>query len=147
MQIEITLDAHYAEPKIVVFTAELTPEITAIVDRLSSAQPVSFLIGHREEQAVPLQIDDIARIYTEGQQVLAQTADGVFSLRRRLYELEALCRGTALVRISNAEIVNFNKVKSLDLSIAGTITLHLSNNRRCFVSRRYVAKIKQYLGL
>lgn len=51
------------------------------------------------------------------------------------------------VRISNSEIVNLKKVKSLDLSFVGTICMELSNGTVSYVSRRYVSKIKKVLGL
>jgi DNA-binding LytR/AlgR family response regulator len=38
-------------------------------------------------------------------------------------------------------------VKSLDLSIAGTITMKFDTGEKSFVSRRYVEKIKNYLGI
>ena len=53
----------------------------------------------------------------------------------------------AFVRISNSEIINLKKVKSFDLSFAGTICVTLSNGQTTYVSRRYVSKIKQVLGM
>ena len=51
------------------------------------------------------------------------------------------------VRISHSEIVNLRRVKRLDLSLSGTICMELSNGTTAFVSRRYVAKIKEILGI
>ena len=51
------------------------------------------------------------------------------------------------VRISHLEIVNLKKVKNLDLSFVGTICMELSNGDMCYVSRRYVKKIKKVLGI
>ena len=55
--------------------------------------------------------------------------------------------GSSFVRISNSEIVNFGHVTSLDTSISGTISLRMTNGDKAYVSRRYVSKIKKYLGL
>ena len=64
----------------------------------------------------------------------------------RLYELEERL-DNRFVRISNSEIVNLKKVKSLDLSFVGTICMELSNGEVSYVSRRYVSKMKKILGL
>jgi DNA-binding LytR/AlgR family response regulator len=63
-----------------------------------------------------------------------------------LYELEERL-DNRFVRISNSEIVNLKKVKSLDLSFVGTICMELSNGEVSYVSRRYVSKMKKILGL
>ena len=60
----------------------------------------------------------------------------------RLYELEERL-DNRFVRISNSEIVNLKKVKSLDLSFVGTICMELSNGEVSYVSRRYVSKMKK----
>ena len=51
------------------------------------------------------------------------------------------------MRISNSEIVNLKKVRGFDLSFAGTICVSLSDGSVTYVSRRYVSKIKQVLGI
>ena len=48
---------------------------------------------------------------------------------------------------SENEIINLKKVRGFDLSFTGTICVSLSNGTVTYVSRRYVAKIKQFLGI
>jgi len=45
------------------------------------------------------------------------------------------------------EIIQLKKVTALDLKLSGTIRMTLADGSECFVSRRYVKKIKQALGL
>lgn len=78
---------------------------------------------------------------------MVQTKKAVANLKFRLYELEKRFAGTQLIRISNSEIVNLQKVESLDFSISGTITLKFDNGEKAFVSRRYIEKIKKYIGM
>ena len=70
----------------------------------------------------------------------------LYQVRLRLYELEERL-DNRFVRISNSEIVNLKKVKSLDLSFVGTICMELSNREVSYISRRYVSKMKKILGL
>ena len=67
-------------------------------------------------------------------------------MRLRLYELEEML-GKHFARISNSDIVNLKKVKEFNLSIVGTICVKLSNGTVTYVSRRFVSKIKQILGI
>ena len=71
----------------------------------------------------------------------------MFDLKERLYELEARLDRHTFVRISQSEIVNLTKVTALDLTLTGTIKMTLAGDTVCYVSRRYVKKIKEALGL
>ena len=64
-----------------------------------------------------------------------------------MYELEDRLDKNSFVRISNSEIINLKKVKGFDLSFTGTICVKMKNGRVTYVSRRYVSKIKQVLGI
>ena len=68
-------------------------------------------------------------------------------LKNRLYELEERLAGGPFLRVSHGELVNFDHVRSLDLSMAGTISLRLDNGDAAFVSRRNMGRIKSYLGI
>lgn len=70
-----------------------------------------------------------------------------YALRLRLYELEERLSPMRFVRISNSEIINLYLVKRLDLSLSGTICMELAGGATAFVSRRYVSKIKDILGI
>ena len=96
---------------------------------------------------VLLEKSQIMRIYGASQKVYAQTPQGEFCLRQRLYELEQLLDEKTFVRISKSEIINLRFVKRLDLSITGTIGIQLKTGETAYVSRRYVNRIKSILGL
>lgn len=131
---------------VVVCASKVTREVEDIVRRLSGAVP-PVLAGFREDEAVILDQHDILRVYAENGRVLAQTESGAYALRLRLYELEERLDAGLFARISNSEIINLKKVKNFDLSLAGTICVRMKNGGVSYVSRRYVAKIKQVLGI
>ena len=146
MKIEVKVDEACREPMVVVYTDRVTDEVQSIVRRLAQDAP-QVVVGFREEEAVLLAEDEIQRVLTEGGKVFAEMADGRFALRLRLYELEERLDAKKFVRISNAEIVNLSWIRGFDLSFAGTICVRLKSGAVTYVSRRYVAKIKQVLGL
>ncbi len=146
MQVEVKIDASCLEPKIIIQTDKMTDEVEAVIKRITETTP-QIIAGFREDVLKVLEPEEIIRIYTEAGKVFAKTVQGEYALRLRLYELENRLDKDKFVRISNSEIINLKKVKSFDLSFVGTICVNLSDNTAAFVSRRYVAKIKQALGV
>ena len=146
MQIEIKIDDACREPHILIVTDRMTDEIRALAEKLSDESP-HVLAGFREDTVTLLAEEKIIRIYAAAGAVLAETEEGKYRLRLRLYELEARLNPRRFVRISNSEIVNLDKVKGFDLSLAGTIRVTLAGDIVTYVSRRYVTKIKQALGI
>ena len=148
MKLNINIDAGAKEPEIMITTAHMTEDINRVVDFVSRLDDAPTIIsGIREDKVELLDPEVIVKIYAEDSKVFAQTEKGSYQIRLRLYEAEEKLKNSKFVRISNSEIVNLKKVKSLDLSFVGTICMELSNGTVSYVSRRYVSKIKKVLGL
>lgn len=146
MQIEIKIDETCKEPKILIMTDKMSDEVHAIMKKLSDEQHM-ILAGFKDGLVEILDPTAIDRILAQNGKVIAETNHGDYFLRLRLYEAEQRLDAHNFVRISNSEIINLTKVKGFDLSLAGTICVSLSNGRITYVSRRYVSKIKQVLGI
>ena len=146
MQVEIKIDSSCPEPKIIVLTASMTEEINNIVKKLSEDVP-QIISGIRDGRIEVLEPESLIRIYAGSGKVFAVTDKGEYTVRLRLYELEARLDCVSFVRISNSEIINLKKVNSFDLSFTGTICVRLSNGTQTYTSRRYVSKIKKILGI
>ena len=148
MKLNIEIDTSIEEPVALITTPRMTEEVTRVVDFISKLDDITTVIsGIRGDKVELLEQESIFRIYAEEGKVLARTESGLYQIRLRLYELEERLDDSKFVRISNSEIVNLKKVKSLDLSFVGTICMELSNGEVSYVSRRYVSKIKKKLGL
>ncbi len=145
MKIEVKIDANCTETKVIIVAEKMTDEVSALMQRLSGESP-QRLIGYENDVALLLEPADIIRIYAAVGKVFAVTDKKEYLLRLRLYEAEERLNGT-FVRISNSEIINIKKAKKFDFSSVGTICVSLSNGDVCFVSRRYVTKIKKTLGI
>lgn len=146
MQIEIKIDSSCKEPKIIIMTDSMTDEVNDIIKKLSEASP-QILSGIKDDKLEVLEQADLIRIYANSGKVFAVTDNGEYTLRLRLYELEERLDKNKFVRISNSEIINLKKIKNFDLSFTGTICVKFLNGTVTYVSRRYVAKIKQILGV
>lgn len=146
MKVEIAIKTNLKEPHIVIYTNEVTKEIQQIADRLCSIQN-KILTGFKEQKIYLLNPEEIYCFYSESQKVFAKTDSGSFWVKQKLYELEAQLSDTSFVRVSNSCIVNIDKIKNLEISYSGTIEMNLKNGDKEFVSRRFVPKIKEYLGI
>jgi len=146
LEIEFKLDPNQTDTKITITSAQLTDEVKDLLLRLEYGRP-SAITAMQADRAVLLAPEHILRFFADGKIVSVQTADGVYSVRQRLYELEELLDPHKFVRISHSEIVNLSHVTALDLSITGTIRMTLTGGVSCFVSRRSLKKIKQALSL
>ena len=142
MKVEIRVDPGRKEPEIVILTDRVTPEIEALARRLRDGGGET-LTAWSDRGATFLPLADVIRVYAEGQGVLAQTADGVYAVRKRLYELEEELAPHRFVRISNSEIVNAAKITGMDFSLTGTIRMALRGGIETYASRRYVSKIRK----
>ena len=146
LKVEINIDPGCTEPKIIVQAPQMTDEIAALVRRLSAPSPE--VIAAQSDRGVELlRPEDIIRVYSERQKVLAQTVKGVYALKSRLYEMEEKLDESLFVRISSSELVNIRMITGMDFSLSGTIRLSLKGGITTYVSRRQVAKIKKLFDM
>lgn len=146
MQFEVKIDETVTEPKVLILTDKITNEVNDLVRKLAENER-QIIAGFRGDTVTLLDEKELLRVYASGGRVYAVTAEGEYVLRLRLYELEERLRPFSFVRISNSEIINLKRVRSFDLSFAGTICVTLSDGSKAYVSRRYVPKIKEVLGI
>lgn len=145
MDVKVRIDPAAPGLSVTITTPAMTDEVRALAARLSNRD--ALLMAWDGETAVPLRAEDVLRCYGEDKGVKVQTIGGIYDLRERLYELEGRLDRHVFVRISHSEIVNLKKLTALDLSLTGTIRMTLSGDTVCYVSRRYVKKIKEAIGL
>lgn len=146
MEVELKLEPGREDTKLVIYAGADTPELRELAERLRKLElaPIVLWDGERRFSAPQ---SELLRFFTQGKGVSAQTADGTYEVRLRLYELEERLDPRRFVRISNSEIINLDYVTAVDLSMSGTIRMTLDKTVTAYVSRRYVKKIKETLDL
>ena len=146
MKVEVIIDPTCQEPMVTIRTAGMTDAVAGLVHQLTAAASVP-ITGVKDDKLVLLDESDIIRIYTADGKVYASTKKGEYLLRQRLYEMEERLDQRTFVRISNGEIINLKMARGFDLKMTGTICVSLEGGIVTWVSRRYVNKIKQVLGV
>ncbi len=145
MKILTETDSRYEEIELHVCSNALTDEVRAVVGELHEIYDYNIPGTDEAGNTRVIRRAEILSAYSEGQRVIVLTTGGRYVVRKKLYELETELGDTNFIRISKSEIVNIHKIKSLDLSITGTIRLVMKTGYETDVSRRNVAKIKEKL--
>lgn len=146
MKVTIEIDPTLSGTELILRAPADTQAVRALAEELARCDS-GLITVWREGGAALLPRGAVLRFFADGKGVSCQSTDGVWSVRRRLYELEEALAGARFVRVSHSEIVNLDHVTALDLSLTGTIRLTLTGGVTVWVSRRYVRKIKEVLGL
>ena len=146
MDVKVQLEPERDDVQIVIHAPAMTPEVAELAERLSEEGP-GQLPGFRGGEVSLLALEEILRFYGEDKEIRAQTAAGIYTVRLRLYELERRLTGRRFARISHSEIINLDQVEALDLALTGTIRVRLRGGVTTYVSRRYVRRIKEVLGI
>lgn len=146
MNIEIKIDEKVKENKIIIEANELTEEVSNIISSIK-AQSENKIKVYSDEELFLLNIKEIEAIYANEKKVFIKTAEKEYISKNRIYELEELLPRKDFIRISNSEIVNLNKVKSINTKLTGTIVITFYSGYQTYSSRRYINKIKEALGL
>lgn len=147
MKIEVNIDPNCPEARLTITAPAMTEEIQHILSLLSESKAFLPILGNRDGIFEVLPPEAILRIYAADKRVFAVTPKGEYLLKLRLYSLEERLHSQHFIRISHSELINLSRAESFDLSLNGTIRVKLSDGSDAYVSRRYVTKIKKFLGL
>ena len=90
--------------------------------------------------------DRVIRIQADNKSLLVSTMDGEFRLRKSMQEAENMLKSSMFFKISRFEIINLQKVKNFDFTIAGQLKIEFENGTATWASRRYIPLIRQRLS-
>lgn len=149
MKVSINIDCSAAETEVLITAKEQSEAVQALYEHIIrfDKKPLETLTAYKDDLAKPIETADIFRIYAGNQKVYIQTPQGEYTIRHRLYELEAALDERQFLRISHSEIVNVKKIRDIDLSITGRICIRFTDGFQTYVSRRYIPRIKKSLGI
>ena len=147
MDIELIIDEKIEKEKVIIYAKRNTEEITDMINKISTIEDSSKIVGYIDTEVFILQMKDIWSFYIENNKVYAKTKDKKFIVKYRIYELEEMLENTSFIRISNSEIINLKAIESLDLGNSGTIIFKFKDGSTTYSSRRSINKIKKYLNL
>ena len=142
MKVRIRIDDQIQEDEITIKCRELTPAIRRIQELAAEASDGLNLTFYKDATAYYLPIHSILFFETVPNGVEAHTADDIFRIKNRLYELEKLLPGN-FIRISKSAILNIDHIYSIDkgLTSSGLIRFY-HTHKHAYVSRNYYKALK-----
>ncbi|KKY01977.1 MULTISPECIES: LytTR family DNA-binding domain-containing protein [Paraclostridium] len=144
MKIDIDIDKRYEEIQVILRSNEMNDETIEILEKLKTTKN-KYILGKSDKKVYIVDVKDIYFFYSENQKVFVETEDFRYEVDERLYEIEENFKNTSFIRVSKFSIVNLKKVKNIDMSFSGNLTINFINGKKESISRRYISKIKDYL--
>ena len=145
MKITIVEPSPDEEDEIIVKCRFLDNEITKLINQLKSGS--SKMNFQKNGKIVLIEKKDILYFESVDDKVFAYTPEDVYETQFKLYELEQILPSKNFFRANKAVIVNINKIKSLSPAFGGRFEAILKNEYKVIISRSYVPKLKEILGL
>ena len=123
----------------------MTDEITRWSEFIQNKNSVITGIDEFERMVV-IEESDIVALHADKKWCRIYTDTGNYSCRKRLYEIENIL-SQDFMRISKSIVVNLRKIESIEAVFNGMLLLRMKNGSKEYVSRTYLPKMKEYLGL
>ncbi|MGP4077691.1 LytTR family DNA-binding domain-containing protein [Halobacillus sp. K22] len=146
MKILLDVDRKHEETSVTIHCMEMDDSIKDILDYLNQ-QKTEFIVGKKGDQKHLLKPDHVHYFHSEGDTVLAATAEGRFKIREKLYELEEILSSRKFIRLSKSVIANLYEISHFEPSFNGTLSVHFRSGEKEYASRHYVAHIKEVLRI
>lgn len=145
MKITFVDPAPDEEDEIIVKCRFIDNDLTLLLNQLKNgSSQMNFL---KNNKIVFVDKKDIFYFESVDDKVFAYTQDDVFETSLKLYELEQVLYSKSFFRANKAVLVNLNKIESLSPAFGGRFEAILKNGYKVIISRNYVPKLKELLGL
>lgn len=105
----------------------------------------NILNGYIHDTAYQLNLSDILYFEAVGDQVFAYTAEEIYGVKKRLYELEAAYQDRKFVRCSKSVLVNLMQIESFRPALDSRFFARMKNGEDIIVSRMYAKELKKRL--
>lgn len=105
----------------------------------------NMLNGYIHDIAYQLKLSDILYFEAVGDQVFAYTAEEIYSVKKRLYELEAVYQDRKFIRCSKSVLVNLMQIESFRPALDSRFFARMKNGEDIMVSRMYAKELKKRL--
>ncbi|MGL4914315.1 MAG: LytTR family DNA-binding domain-containing protein [Romboutsia sp.] len=144
MKIKFDVNKVYREIEILIKTSSMNRQVYGIVERIKN-ENIEF-IGRKDDKTFIVKIEDIVRFYSDEQRVMFDTMKMSLEVKNKLYEIEEVCLNSSFIRVSKFAIVNVKRIKNIEARNGGLV-INLENNEIEPISRRYVKKVKEFIGM
>lgn len=133
------------EDEIIVKCSELDESLLELIN--SFKKGTAKLSFYQGSKIVFVDETDIYYFESVENRVFAYTESEVYEIKLKLYELEEKYSYSDYFRANKAVLVNLDKVVSVSPAFGGRFETTLKNDCKIIISRMYVPKFKEKLGI
>lgn len=145
MKVRIEIDDSILEDEVVIRCHSFDSTAAKIQQAVTELTDQSQLSFFKDNTEYYMPIDRILFFETSQTGIDAHTADDVFTIKKKLYELEEMLP-RYFMRVSKSAILNLNKVYSVEKNItASSLVRFMGTQKVVYVSRIYYKAMKQRL--
>ena len=105
------------------------------------------LTAKRDHETVFVELSEVLYFESVDNRTFLYTSDEVMEIKHRLYELEVMLPPEDFFRISKAQIVNINRVKTLAPGFNRTLFATMTNGEQVYISRKYAVDLRSALSI
>lgn len=145
MKITIDESDSQQEVEIVIKCDKVTEEIEKLISMLRSSE--EKITGLIEGETYLIDPSDIYYFESVDKKTFMYTETEVLETPLRLYELQEKLVNQDFFRASKSTIINTSKIQRLSPRLNGKLDVRLENGEKLVVSRQYVGRLKEILGL
>lgn len=145
MKILIEEISEQPEVEIIIRCAQIDDTVQQLLASLRAAE--KKLVGEKNGRSFVFGIDEVFYFESVDKKTFLYTEKEVYETPMRLYEIEERFAGSDFFRASKSLIINLARVKVLYPSISGKVEVTLENKEHLYVSRQYVPRLKEKLGM
>lgn len=146
MKVNIDIDEKYEETQIKIQAKEWSEELEDILQTIKKKKP-KRLFGVEEDHTVVLNPQEIDFVYAEKRKVFAALGRQRVEIKMKLYEVEDILNVHQFMRFSKSVIGNLNHIQRFELSFNGTLCVYFHSGNKEYISKRYVARVKEKLSM
>lgn len=143
MKIRIEIDDDANDCEVIIRCKTLDEEVLNIKRNLETINGnLNQFVLYKGESEYYVDLSELLFFETDGNNVNAHTADDVFKVKYKLYELEEILP-KKFVRISKSSIVNSDKIYSIQRNLTASSLIEFRNtHKQIYVSRSYYKLLK-----
>lgn len=104
-----------------------------------------MIMGYTQDNAcVSIRIEDILYFETVDGNAFAYTADELYKLSGRLYQVEEDVKRSYICRASKTMLVNMDKIESVRTALNSRLYAKMENGEEILITRKYAKEIEDY---
>jgi len=148
MQLRLIENRNIENTTITIEYREKDEQVNKLIDFAEHLDEVEHsLVASAGGKIYSISVNDILYVESVDRKTFGYTANEVYELGNKLYEIEERYKQFDYIRISKSCIVNLKKIHSLKPEFGGKILATMENKERLYISRQYAPLLREKIGL